>query len=812
MKKNRLYHAYLLISLVFCSAGCNMPAIKDMPNINEILSLPALSGSGSEPLAGSFSSLGQTTATFRVENPPGTPKNGQFYLTLLDEVTGLALNSSIFPMKPSEEMDLQGEPEYYSITLAFPIGSLIKYRYERQADGIRVAEHLSDGSPVRYRMLHITGQVEVQDVISRWTDSDFMLPFGRIQGQIIDMQSQLPIPNILVEAGGAQTLSTSDGSFMLEGLPPGIHLLVAYAMDGSYQTFQQGANVAEGSTTPALISMNRSEFINVVFVVKAPEGTPPVVPLRMAGNLLQLGNTYANLSGGMSTLAAEMPMLTTLPDGRYTVTVALPIGADISYKYTLGDGFWNAEHGSDGSFRLRQMIVPDQTILVEDTIETWNDISGNSVTFDLKVPAETPAADIVTIQFNPLFGWTEPLPMWKLAENRWAYVLYSPLNLPGGLSYRYCRNYQCADAGELSPVAGINEEHKIQIINQPQTLSDQVTAWSNWSPGNQSQIPTVQGIVGRGDGYRTGFELATGYHPTWGSLYPQMLDSIQASQANLVVLTPTWSYGYGSEDNLLPILAPLPGKDPYWTTLASWIDQTQTAGINAALRPEANFPISSDKWWEKAVRDESWWQVWFEQYRSFAIHFADLAERTNTQTLLLGGEWVLPALPEGKLPDGTASNSPGDSNLRWETLLNDLRSHYHGQIGWVIPAQYIDSPPEFIGMFDRIYVDLYIEPDSSIEESIGQDLTNWLDVSLLNLQFQSAMPLILGVSCSSNPDLQTQLECYSTSLAAVNSRDWISGFISLGYYPPVELQDQSASVHGKPAAELLNFWYPEMVK
>ena len=68
------------------------------------------------------------------------------------------------------------------------------------------------------------------------------------------------------------------------------------------------------------------------------------MPIRLAGNLYQLGDTFGDLQGGLSTVATRMPVLAPLPDGRYSITLALPAGADIRYKYTLGDGFWNAEH------------------------------------------------------------------------------------------------------------------------------------------------------------------------------------------------------------------------------------------------------------------------------------------------------------------------------------------------------------------------------------------------------------------------------------------------------------------------------------
>ncbi len=210
------------------------------------------------------------------------------------------------------------------------------------------------------------------------------------------------IPGLLIEAGGQQTLSASDGSFLLEGLPPGIHNLVGFAMDGKYRTFQQGAQVAAQSTTPAAISLQAAPLVNVVFVAKLPGNTPPVIPVRLAGSLYQTGNTFATLSGGISTIASNMPVLDPLPDGRYSVTLQLPAGADLRYKYTLGDGFWNAEHNrSDGQFRLRQIVIPDKNTLVEDEVDTWSSGNQAPITFDLRVPENTPTTDFVSIQFNP---------------------------------------------------------------------------------------------------------------------------------------------------------------------------------------------------------------------------------------------------------------------------------------------------------------------------------------------------------------------------------------------------------------------------
>jgi hypothetical protein len=60
-------------------------------------------------------------------------------------------------------------------------------------------------------------------------------------------------------------------------------------------------------------------------------------------------------------------------------------------------------------------------------------------------------------------------------------------------------------------------------------------------------------------------------------------------------------------------------------------------------------------------------------------------------------------------------------------------------------------------------------------------------------------------------NFQAQADTYQAMLNAVNDREWVSGFVSRGYYPPAILQDSSASIHGKPASDLLWYWYPRFL-
>jgi hypothetical protein len=285
----------------------------------------------------------EALVTFRVTLQEPLQPGDSLFLTELDEVTGLAFNANQHLMEADDATN-------YNITLQIPVGSVFKYRYSRQGNFLS-QEHQSDGRPVRYRLYFVTGPGEINDFVTRWTDTTFTNPTGRITGRVLDSNTGEPIPDIMLSAGGTQAFTLSDGTYLLEGLPPGIHNLIAYSIDGSYRTFQQGALILAHSTTPADLTLARAPLVNVVFSVIVPRGTPLGAPIRLIGNLRQLGNTYADLSGGVSTLAVLAPVLSPQSDGHYSLNINLPVGADIRYKYSLGDGLWNAERSSDGEIK-----------------------------------------------------------------------------------------------------------------------------------------------------------------------------------------------------------------------------------------------------------------------------------------------------------------------------------------------------------------------------------------------------------------------------------------------------------------------------
>jgi hypothetical protein len=224
-----------------------------------------------------------------------------------------------------------------------------------------------------------------------------------------------------------------------------------------------------------------------------------------------------------------------------------------------------------------------------------------------------------------------------------------------------------------------------------------------------------------------------------------------------------------------------------------------------------------------------------------------MAQRQGVESLILGGDWLTPALPEGHLADGTSSGVPGDADARWENIISDVRVHFNGKIYWALPyPEGIEEPPSFISKVDEIYLlwnarlaEAAGVSEPELEKKVGQ----LLDEVALPFQLQVDIPLTMAAAypsasggitgCISGPDgsclpltalappnpdipdiqlnLEEQVEVYNALLAAINERPWISGFVSRGYYPPTALEDKSASIHGKPASDVLWFWFADML-
>lgn len=831
MKSRSAFSRRILLFILFLALSTQACAI----SLIKWPTFPTASPSNTNlPSGPTPTDLPRAQVTFTVRLPDPLAANEGLALSILDEVTGLALNAVDYPMTVVDTIT-------YTATLAIPDQALLTYRYVRRG-AARVNEDTNLDMGIRYRILHVSGPTQVVDTVNSWADKSVSTLSGNIFGTVVNSDTRVPIPDIMVTAGGVQVQTDSAGRFQLIGLRGGVHNFVAYALDGAHQTFQQGATVAENQSTPVNVGLKPAQLVNIIFTVSVPAGTDQGLPLRIAGNLLQLGNTFSDLRGGLSTVADRMPMLSPLPDGRYSVSLFLPAGADIEYKYTLGDGFWNSEFTATGQYMTRHLIVPPQNMTVNDVVQSWQAGPNAPILFEVTVPQNTPTGDLIYIQFNP-YGWTPPIPMRLVGTNKWAYKLYGPLNIVGSFGYRYCRNAQCDSADDSQTVGPSSHGHTVTPSIAPQEIFDTVNEWA-WPQKSGSPSLVATDIPSRGTGFMAGVEFQAYYEPNTTTFIPNALKNIQAIGSNWVFLTPSWTYLH---NNPL-IFSELPGADAFWSDTVTSVTQARAINLNVALFPQPRFATDANDFWNSAPRDAGWWNNWFDHYRAFVIQYADLANLSGAQALVIGGDWIAPALPAGTLANGTASGVPADVETRWLNVIAEIRQHFHGSVIFALPYDnsVIFAPINILKSTDAIYWLWFVRLSDQSNPSKTDMLAEagrLLDTNMSPTQVQVNKPFIIGLSYPSstysatgcipnggggclywtalsrpnsdvgtvNLDLQQQVDIYEAMFNAINGRTWVNGVISRGYFAPVALQDKSASIFGKPAADLIWYWFPRLL-
>ncbi|HQU37402.1 MAG TPA: hypothetical protein PLR65_12530, partial [Anaerolineales bacterium] len=278
------------------------------------------------------------------------------------------------------------------------------------------------------------------------------------------------------------------------------------------------------------------------------------------------------------------------------------------------------------------------------------------------------------------------------------------------------------------------------------------------------------------------------------------------------------------------------------------VTQARAQSLNVAIFPQPRFATNAADFWSKAPRDGTWWNDWFDHYRAFAIHFADQATQSGAPGLIIGGDWILPALPNGKLADGSPSGVPADADARWKSIIAEIRQRFRGNLLFAIPYNTTDFTPPVTVLqdTDAVYL-LWFAKISSLAAPNKTDMMNeagrLLDQNIAPWQQQIAKPFVIALSYPSatnsatgcipsasgtcldwtalsrpnadlatvNIDLQQQVDIYDAIFNALNARSWVSGVVSRGDLPPVEVQDESASVHGKPERDVLWYWFPRLL-
>lgn len=753
---------------------------------------------------------------FKVSLPDEMPAASRLMLEILDDVTGVYFNATRYEM-------VRNDATHYSLVIPLKASTEVKYRYVRVTNSTDYEQN-AGGEQVRFRIARLDGPQVIEDIVAAWSESSSRSPGGRITGQVIDQETNAPIPNLLISVGGSQRITASDGSFIVNQLLPGVHNLVIYSMDGSYETFQQGALIVEGASTPVLVYLERRPTTRVRFEVMLPSDHPEDTPLRFISNLSHLGNAYAELSSGSAGSAANYPTMSKISNNRYYIDLDLPIGLHLRYKYSFGDGFWNTELSNEGNFVTRDLIIREEQT-ISDRVMSFSVAQIAPVKILVKVPDSTPANEKVYIQLKP-FDWTEPLPMISRGSGIWEYTIYSPMQFTDSLEYRFCRNGLCEiSVGETTGATTITP------LSEAQSITNTVVEWKNLTAStiDSSEYLAFETVNTRPD-FLAGVEFAPTYAPGWRAIITAGLNFSQQLGGDYVILSPTWTAG----DIDQPSISNFPGQDLLWHELMTMINHVTISGQKTILYPQVNYTHGAVSYYSSDLWTEQFKAAWFEQYQRFLFHHADLAQIMAVEGIVLT-EPSAPYLDYAQNSIDTSAIQRELDHEQWNEIITGLRQRFDGKlIGVVIISANNSYIPPWLDQMDLVYV--LLSPALDINETsisgIKQYFDSVLDTRVKPLVSENRLPVLIGISYPSSDqakfglptsnnfqlvtpysgnqtavDLELQAKIYSAVVQSCVTRDWIKGFFSRGYFPYVELQDASSSIYRKPSSEILWFWY-----
>jgi hypothetical protein len=478
------------------------------------------------------------------------------------------------------------------------------------------------------------------------------------------------------------------------------------------------------------------------------------------------------------------------------------------------------------------LIIPNHDITVQDTVSTWLVGDEDPVTIRVSVPEETPTTDTISLQINP-YVWMEPLPMWALGNNEWLLTIYSPLDVLSNATYRYCRNDQCA----ISEGILVSTQTTTAVVSSlSESINDQISYWNTYQPSSTTYDLRVENIQSHPD-FIAGVEINSNFDHSWMPYTAWSFIELGVGNYNWVYYDPTWSYNTDTKSIQFD-----PQNDLFWSDHVTNINYAKSVGLNVAVFPQIKYQnTDAEQLFDSNYQDYFWWHSWFAEYQSFILNFVQLATQNNVEAFIIGGEELLPFLQPGSY------NLPSDMEVKLTDLITTIRAQYSGQLGFAIPF-YSDPSnlPSWLENMDFIYLEYSPQltaVDTPNIEDLTQSAAQVIDSQIYNFYTSIQKPIILGISSPSingsargclsfdvncaeyteldpqnipaasiSIDVQEQADVYLALLRMINQRTWISGVITRGYFAPLKINDFSASIHGKPAEEILTYWLTRILQ
>lgn len=310
----------------------------------------------------------------------------------------------------------------YSASAELEQGALVRYSYDRwdESDWSRfkdTREAFDAAVTIENRYLFVEeGRDAVSDVIAAWADlpADNAQPTGVLRGRITDAATGEPIMDANLSIAGIHSAADYDGRFTITGLAPGLQRLTVYTTLGDYHMAAAEVEVPAGGEARLDLALEAADPVTVTFQVELPSDTPEEAPIRLVGNVYQLGARLGHPATPNQPDNHVLPVLERQAGAdRATLMVDLYAGTYLQYYYTLASSGSAFERGAQGSAVYRSLVVKAENANVQDRVTAWRMRGENLITLRIHTPPNSSPGVPLLLQTGP----SEPLT--QVDEHEW---------------------------------------------------------------------------------------------------------------------------------------------------------------------------------------------------------------------------------------------------------------------------------------------------------------------------------------------------------------------------------------------------------
>lgn len=253
------------------------------------------------------------------------------------------------------------------------------------------------------------------------------------------------------------------------------------------------------------------------------------------------------------------------------------------------------------------------------------------------------------------------------------------------------------------------------------------------------------------------------------------LEKLRGLGVEWVAILTTWYQDNCFSTEIFPI-----GKTPSDESVKRAIEKAHSLGMKVMLKPHLDLLNTAEGGWrgEIACAREGDWQIWFESYKNFMLHYAKIAEEMDVEMLCVGTEFTA----------ATAANTD-----MWREIINAVRNVYSGDLTYAAnwSEEYLQI--RFWDALDYAGIDAYFplsDKDRPTYDELMDGWKRWLS-EIDEWQETVNKPVIFpeigyrsSLGAASQPwehapgpevDLELQKDCYKALVDTFWDKEWFYG-------------------------------------